>query len=260
MAYQPDHELVQEHLQWLRCFDLQHKSNWEKILLNDPEAAACEASVRRVLQENGNTVEPYEQISPDFICTRGGEQFFVEVTCIRIASASEKTGLPHPCDPKSFAETRWIGGLNESIYFEAKNKASKCARLGKPVIVAVGTFHWMASNYSIDRKYLDLLLTGTTYIASDISPSTGGPIGESYLSTKLEHAAFLRAKENSLMHPALKPVSGILVCGFGGVPPILRCVLHPDPIHVFDRSYLPQVECCRLKSSYHGGKMATEWV
>jgi hypothetical protein len=259
MDYQPDNELIQEHLQWLRGFDPQYASTWKNILSNDPEAAACEAAVRRALQGNGNVVEPYQQISPDFICTRGGEQFFVEVTCIRIASASEKTGLPPAYDPKTFSQYRGFKGLNEAIYFEAKNKAPQCANLGKPAIVAVGTFHWMA-NLMIQREDMTSLLTGTTYIADDISPLTGGPVGESYISTKLEHAAFLRARENSLMHPALKPISGILVCGFDYAPPILRCVLHPDSVHVFDRSFLPQVECCRLKPGYKDGKMMPEWL
>ena len=45
---------------------------------------------------------------------------------------------------KAFAEAEmdwWVKRIH--IYFEAKNKALEMCRLGKPVIVAVGTFHWI---------------------------------------------------------------------------------------------------------------------
>jgi hypothetical protein len=264
MTFQPDQNLINDHLSWLGNFDARYTKNWEKLLNQDPEAAACEASVRRVLHQNGNSVEPNEKLSgnsksPDFVCSQAGKKFFVEATCIRIEIASERTGLVHPFDEKAFTKFSGFSPLNEAIYLEAKNKTPQCSNLGEPVLVAVGTFHWQASYLCLDQVHLELLLTGTTSLSHDISQSTGAPIGDSYVSTKLESAAFLRFGNASLMNPALKPVSGILACGFGCNPHLVRCVLHPDPVHKFERSLLPQVEFCRLKSGYDSGKMVAEW-
>jgi hypothetical protein len=118
MIFPPDSNFLDEHRRWLGQFNLQHGRNWEKLLGNDAEAAICEAAVRRLLEENGNVVEPNEELdgnkqSPDFRCTQAGETFFVEATCISIQKVIKETSLPHPPKIDGY---HGIGDLNEVIF------------------------------------------------------------------------------------------------------------------------------------------------
>jgi len=262
ICFRPDDLLFREHLSWLDRFDPQFRKNWEKLYWSDPEDAMCEAEVRRLLEKNGNNAEPNETLhgtkrSPDFRCIQAGKDFFVEVTCISMEKATSLTGLNHFPDPGfSFSG---VGRVTDKLFHAATKKTPQCSNLGHPALVAVGTFHWQASRLCFERKHLELLLTGETLISQNIDGTTGGPVGDDYLSTNLRSATFLSPKEGGFTH-ARNPVSGILACGFGCEPPRIRGALHPKPIHAFDRSLLPEVEFCRLKPGYEAGTLITEWV
>lgn len=258
-GFQRDPNLVREHLSWLDRFAPQFGKNWQKLA---SEPAMCEAAVRRLLEQNGNKVEPNETLdgkerSPDFRCTQAGKLFFVEVTCISIEKATKLTGLKY--FPNQGFPLSGIGRVTDTIFQAAIKKAPQCSHLGQPALMAVGTFHWQASRLCFMHQHLTLLLTGETRIAQDIDTTTGDPVGDDYLSTNLRAAAFFTPKDAVLGH-ARKPVSGILACGFGCEPPQIRGALHPNPIHTFDRSLLSKVEFCRLKPGYEVGNLTTEWV
>ena len=261
MLFTPDANLVEEHRQWLAGFTAQHLKNWEKLLNANAEAAMCEAEVRRLLQENGNTVEPNEELtgadqSPDFRCTQAGKVFFVEVTCISIDKATQVTGLSDQPDGKG----HYYRPLNDAIFEACRQKTPQCSDTGCPVLVAVGTFHFRASAVCLGKPYLQMLLTGKELISHNIDMRTGEGVGDTYLSTKLYSAAFLRPDESSGLCHARNPVSGMLLCGFGGDPFLVRGVLHPSPVHEFDRALLPKVEFCRLRPGYDSGQLSTEWL
>jgi hypothetical protein len=104
-------QLVSQHRQWLTGFDRRHLKSWEDQLSNDPEAALCEAAVRDIMQGFGFVVEPVVDLGreangavqrPDFRCSNGIGTFYVEVTNISIAKATELTNLPHPEQTGSF--------------------------------------------------------------------------------------------------------------------------------------------------------------
>jgi hypothetical protein len=263
MKFILDASLVLEHRQWLRPFDARHLANWERLLASDPEAAACEAATRRLLEQNGNSVKPNEVLdgsrrSPDFRCDQAGKKFYVEVTCISIDKATEVTGLsPFPPTTSGFTFSGF-GRLTDAIFHECINKTPQCADLPHPAVLVVGTFHWQASYLCLERKHLALLLTGETLLTHNINPQTGGPIGDSYVSTGLRSAAFIRPV-NGWMDHARSPVSAIVACGFGCGAPVARCAFHPQPVRQFSRDLIPNVECCRLANGYEGGRLRTEW-
>ncbi|MBI3851717.1 MAG: hypothetical protein HY298_15795 [Verrucomicrobia bacterium] len=259
MTFIPDPKLIGEHRSWLGQFNPQFGCNWEKLKKHNPEAAMCVAAVRRLLEENGNHAEPNETLdgkrqSPDLRCSQGDKLFFVEVTCVSMEKTAEQTGLTH------LTNFSGIGPLNDAIFHASKEKTRQCSNLGYPVLLAVGTFHFQASYLCFDRKHVQLLLTGQTLITQKLDAATGELVGDDYLSTKLRSAAFLKPLKDGWMNYARNPVSGILACGFGCDPPQIRCALHPQPVHPFDRTLLPRVECCRLKPGYAAGKMSAEWV
>lgn len=263
MHFTPDLNLVEEHRRWLNGFDDQYRRNWEKLLNADPEAAACEAEVRRVLEGQGNAVEPNEILdgsgqAPDFRCTQRGQMFYVEVTSISIEKATEFTELPHMPEGNGGASN--YGQLNGAIFNAAKQKTPQCSQLQHPALVAVGTFHFQASCICFHRGHLQMLLTGQELITSKLDTRTGKPVGGLYLSTQLRSAAFLRPDSGIGMDHARNPISGILLCGLGCNPPEIRGVLHPSPVHHFDRTLLPSIEFCRLRTGYETGALSTEWV
>src|SRR5215510_12865684 len=94
---QPNDEfgaLADQHRSWLKLFPPIYLEKWEERLVSDYEAAMSEAHVRRILVDHGANPEPNEDPSiggPDFRCSADGSRFYVEVTCITIAAAEEKT-------------------------------------------------------------------------------------------------------------------------------------------------------------------------
>jgi hypothetical protein len=260
MQFCPQTGLVREHHAWLRGFDRSHTGDWDYLLADNPEAALCEAAVRRILEQNGNVVEPAARLhgsrrSPDFRCGQARKTFFVEVTCISIERATERTGLAHRPHHFDFAG---VGRLSDAIFHECRRKTPQCSGLPGPAILAVGTFHWYASYLCFERAEVELLLTGEPLLAQDVEATTGAPVGASYLATKLRSAAFLRPHGGWMSH-ARHPVAAILACGLGQDPPTVRCALHPKPVRPFDRALLPGVECCRLLPGYESGRLRTQW-
>jgi len=71
---------------------------WGKLCKNDLEAALCEACFWDLLIKSNVDVKPNVDLSgkdssPDFVCIKDGKKFYVEVTCIRINSATKATNL-----------------------------------------------------------------------------------------------------------------------------------------------------------------------
>ena len=140
-------ELADEHRQWFKAFDPQYVANWEKLLDGDHEAALYEAAVRRNLQSLGVVVEPNESLTgdnrrPDFRCAFGAYRFYVEVSCIPVSKAEEKTGVSanrpgfYPWSPFR---------LIESILSKCRNKYKQFQNLDGPALLAVGTFEGYAA-------------------------------------------------------------------------------------------------------------------
>ena len=257
----PDNKLLVEHRRWLSGFDAQYLRNWEKLLAADPEAGACEAAVRQILESNGNRVEPNENLtgatqSPDFRCEQAGEIFYVEVTCISIKKATEMSGMTHQLQQGAFH----YGQLNGAIFNASRQKTPQCAGLGAPALIAIGTFHFQASALCFQKRHIEMLLTGQELITAAIDAKTGDAVGETYLSTQLRSAAFVRPGEHRPIEHARNPVSGMVLCGFGSDPAQIVGVIHPQPIHKFRHELLPRFEFCRLLPGYEDGILATEWI
>ncbi len=254
-------ELADEHRQWLGQFADQHSQNWEKLYRADYEAAMAEASTRRMLQRHKVRVEPNGEstpdgFAPDFLCTVEENQFIVEVTCVSIATAQQKTGVEsEACGFLTISAT----GMIEAIFNKVKTKAAQCGGLKLPALVAVGTFHYHGARYSVRKPWVNMVLAGKTSMTWNLDTHTGLQVGETYNSTRLEAAAFLRPRGDSGAGIARSSISGLLICDFCALSARAIGVLHPTPARGFDPSLLPGIEFGIVDSNSSNGELDVKW-
>lgn len=261
LPFTPDTKLIRLFLDWLESFDEQHARNWGLLYKDNLEAAMCEATFWGILRDCGVDVEPNADLltgqkAPDFRCEKNGCEFYFEVTCIGIQTATEQTGLPHPTEPGA----RHYSLLNRAIWNACSKKTPQCSSVDAPCIVGVGTFHTAASALCVSMEWLEWLLTGEESIAWQFDPERGHAVGDPYAVTELHSAAFFKQlKDEGELHSARSSISAVLVGGFSP-PPEVYGILNPDPIHAFDRAALDPIKFCRLLPGYESGEMQTEWI
>ncbi|MEN6404950.1 MAG: hypothetical protein ABFC77_00610 [Thermoguttaceae bacterium] len=248
--------LKTEHQDWLSTFHPQYRTNWEKLINADEEAALAEARIRQLLQGHGIAVEPNEDLtgampSPDFRCNVDHYKFYVEVTCIPIAVAAEKTGIPYE-PPESFL----IRPLNDAVFAKCCEKAPQCKNLDAPALVAIGTFHEAAATCTFTKKQLNWILTGEPKIGQMINSKTG-KLGDTRRITKLQNTTFLDPhRENWL---ARRSISGVLLCGLAPEDSLAIGALHPNPARPFDPAILPQVEFAQVVVNQTSRQLRVDW-
>ena len=258
-------DLEAEHRDWLSAFDGQHLQKWERLRTDNHEAAFCEAAVRRLLQIHGSTVEPNEDVTgqtptgfearPDFRCSRSENAFFVEVTCISIATVVEQTRLPHA----SQSGFLFYGSLNDAILKKSIDKFKQYSGADLPTLLAVGTFH-QVSVIVLSRKFADMLLTGKTSLSFLVDTQAGRAIGNAIQITNGYAAPFLAPGSLAEVRTSL---SGLLLCGFGCDPPYdpphVRGILHPFAARPFDRTLLPDIHFGEVQVDRATGQLCTSW-
>jgi hypothetical protein len=252
-------DLATEHRDWLSSFHPQYLRNWEKVLNAEYEAGLCEAAVRRLLQNHSISVEPNEDLTgsqqqPDFRCTSPDGKFFVEVACLLIDNVTKETGLPHPQE----TGPRCYGGLNDLIFKTCKGKTPQCSGMTEPTLVAIGTFHVHAAHACFNKRFANMLLTGETSITFWVDTRIGEAVGDTFQSTQLYSAAFLRP-ENKQIADARHPISGILLCRVCSEPPTALGVLHPDAVRPFNRQLLPGIDFGEVQINRTTGHLGTTW-
>jgi hypothetical protein len=257
-------QLVSEHRQWLTGFDGQHLKSWEDQLIDNPEAALCEAAVRDIVQGFGFAVEPVADLKgqgangavqrPDFRCSNGIGAFYVEVSNISIAKATELTNLPHP---EQFGSSRFYGKLTKAVFAKAKGKATQCEQ-DLPTLLAVGTFHAAGSRLAMDRFCANSLLTGEPMITWDVDTRTGTSVDDTYQSTNLKYASFMKPGDCSIIN-ARTSISGILLCGLGVLPASIIGVLHPEADRPFRSELLPRIPFGEVRIDYERHQLTAVW-
>ena len=258
-------QLEAEHRQWIGAFHRQHLLDWEQMLISDAEAARFEASVRHLLQVQGLAVVPNADLvgmglrgaeqRPDFHCTCPEGEFFVEVTCLQIATVVNKTGLPHPLQHDTAQNYR---SLNDAIFEKCRAKTTQCSVATHPTLLAVGTFHTAASVVCFSQRHANMLLTGTTSVSWGINLETG-EVDDTYSqTTALRSASFLKPGQGSIRE-ARTSLSGLLLCGFGCFPPTVLGLLHPSPARRFDPRLLPNIPFGEVQIDQAAGQLRTRW-
>ena len=261
VPYESDKKVLRLYAKWLERFDPRHAAQWGKLCNDNLEAATCEALFWGILGAHDVEVEPNASLdealpAPDFRCKKNGFEFYLEVTCIQIDTATKRTGLRHP--PKPGASHYSL--LNGAICHECIQKTKQCASVDAPCVLGIGTFHCHASASCITETFMEWLLTGEESIGVVFDPQLGQIVGEPYPVTELRCATFFnRLRDDAVPSTARSPISAVVVGGFVKPRPNVFGVLHPEPLHEFDRSVLHHIPFCRLRPGYESGKMSSEW-
>jgi len=259
--FRPNPLVRDAFIKWIETKDRRHATAWAHRYNVDPEAAMCEASFWAVLTDCGVTVEPNADLTgsrqtPDFVCWSGDQKFFVEVTCIHIETATKHTGLTHlPADG-----VVWYRPLNDLIFGKATSKTTQCADLDAPCLLGVGTFHFSASGSCVRKVFGEWLLTGETNISWNLETRSGRAVGGVYEQTNFKSATFVRPSKLVGIEPARKPISALVVAGFGCSSPPIIGALHPNPDREFDASFLSRIPFCQLKVDFERGIVSTVWI
>jgi hypothetical protein len=255
MFLHSDNNIIRSHRAWLGGFPPQYLTNWDNLATNNPQAAAAEAMVRELLVRYGCSVEPNQDLhgkeqTPDFLCQRNESRFYVEVTCPDWSCYPDEP-TPGARDPDILLP----------ILFEAcRKKARQCGGLDAPCLLAVCSHNRQVSMVFAHKPFLEDLLTGELSLSGRVDTQTGCPLGEFRNVTQWRSAAFAKPASAADDVSARRSLSGILVCGFGCIPPKVYGLLHFSPARQFDRPILPQVEFCQLRQRRASGELMTEWV
>jgi len=256
--FQPNHLVLTRFVQWIEQaqFNPRYAREWAQRYKNDPEAAMCEASYWAVLHDCGVAVEPNPNTTPDFLCRKDDVKFYVEVTCIQIETATRKTNLK-PI-PEAQRATNYQS-LNEAIRGECINKTGKCANLDAPCVVAIGTFHPYASAVAVNEKFMEWLHTDPC-IGMDFDPRAGQIVGESYQVARLRKSVFTQLFDIGGVQHVRRPISALLVAGFGLEPPRIFGLLNPFPAREFDPRLLERIPFCFERTNLLKGAISVEWI
>lgn len=251
--------LADEHRRWLAAFDPQHLANWERMFKADDEAAMTEAGIRRMLQRHGVAVEPNERLTgicggPDFRCSINRAHFYVEATCIRIATAEKHSGIT-----EEGTGVLPFEDLTEAIFSECQSKARQCGNLDGPALVAIGTFHSTAAMACFDKALVSWVLTGKTKIAWGIDITTGKRLDDGHQTTDFCSAAFLRFDPAQEVRFALNSISAVLLCAVGVDPMRTLGIVHPNPARRFDPALLPNIEFCSAEFDRTSNLVRVNW-
>ncbi len=254
-------ELDDEHRQWLGGFDQQYLADWERLLNADAEAAMCEAGIRRLLESRKVAVQPNTDLtedgrSPDFLCTRSGQQFYVDATCIEEETAARITGLRNDGSLQTLTNPT---PLNWAIFNKCIDKASQFKGLTHPRLVAIGTFHSAAAMLSFSPPWSDMILTGMTTMSVTIDKEDLSSVGGIQQTSELHSAAFLRSENGDEIGFARSSISGLLLCGLSFQPIGVIGLLHPNPARPFNPKLLPRISFGCVEVCHESGDLRVRW-
>lgn len=253
--------LADEHRRWLGGFDPQYLANWERLLNADVEAAMCEAAIRRLLESLKVAVQPNIDLtadgrSPDFLCTRSGQPFYVDATCIEEDTVTRRTCLRNDGSLQTLTNPE---PLNWAIFNKCIEKASQFKGLTLPGLVAIGTFHGEAAMFSFSPPWPDMILTGMATRSVTIDKDSLSSVGAITQTSELRSAAFLRFENGDEIGFARSSISGLLLCGLSLQPAWIIGLLHPNPARPFDPKLLPRVSFGCVEVSHKSGDLRVHW-
>lgn len=255
---------IEAYAEWIDRADFTRAAEWCHRLRSADgaegavaEAVAWDWLIHRVdkLEATATTNDK----TADFECHQAGTSFYVEVTNISRHTMTTDTHLedsatnPYRAEPRRY--TPPFDRLRQSILRKVKKgESSRC-----PYLVLVTTLHGQGSRCMQDSRVVEAVLHSQTSICGRID-SRGDAIGQPVIATDLKRSAFTATQAvTSVRHC----VSGALFGPFGLYPKGVDVfgLLHPEPLHAFSPTLLPDVRFCRFAQwPPSSGRVDVEWV
>lgn len=243
---------------WLESENRVAAENWSSKLnssqFNQVEGAVAEAVIWDYISSRSDSVwleETPGEGGVDFGFSVASNQFLVEVTNISNEAAADATKMP---DQELYAGNYCL--MTKNVRQKVRKKFTQaCKQTDHPLLVAVTTLHWNASQACIDRRAVEFALGSPPMITSKWNPQTGESIGDVYQSTDLSQSVFLSptpilGSDGELIAQAkYQPISGFLLCGLGLNPENVSVfgALNPEANNPFDPMLLPDIPFCSFK-------------
>lgn len=235
----------------LRLFD--HRLN------TTPEAAQTEAVVFEFLRArslNPKLLEDPSVGGNDFECTYYDQRFSVEATALRDNTVSEKSGIEAELEDSSAGYVD-LEATVATLRSRISSKGAQASRYSGARILAIGSTHPAAD--MLFSVAISELLTGQSQITVPVGPT--GPLGESYISTKLKDAAHVRQNEKSGGIETFRHIfSATLFVAIHGDGCTVRGLLNPDPQYPLPFRVFGDLWFARLQWPVVGNTMYVEWV
>ena len=219
------------------------------------EAATAEATVFHYLEVkrlNPSLLESPSTGGLDFECSDGEHRFAVEVTSFGDETVSERSRFPNALTAPGNIDMPAIVALVRS---RVSAKAAQAKSYPGPRVLVVASTHVLAS--VIFMAGAEEFLTGQAGISFGVGPN--GPVGESYMSTALENAAFIRRGENGV--ESFRPKhSLVLLFAIHGGGAHVTGIVHPAPEILLPITPFGNVPFARLRWPVENDKLQVEWV
>ena len=97
-------------------------------------------------------------------------------------------------------------------------------------------------------------------IGINFDPQLGKIVGEPFQLHRRRKSVFTRLFDGGRIDNIRRPLSALLICGFGCEPVQIFGVLNPSPAREFDSSLLGRIPFCLEKTDFLNGEVCLEWI
>jgi len=216
------HDVIRQYKSALKQYSQRLLEGFEARSADLPRAARAEAVGFCFLRHLVDRIEAHEDPTtggPDFVCSRGGKEFLVEVTSLSAESSADRSGIAN----RENLGCGWFSLVTAQLVRKAKTKAPKVADQLLPRIVMLVSEH-VANSGLFGPLAIESLLLGN------------------YSGGRMKAGAFVRFQDGiGVGIPIRQSISGILLVGASHHEVEVRGFLHPAAAQPFDPNLLQAI-------------------
>jgi len=209
-----------------------------KLLKHQPESARAEAYIFSILHRDCDSAIIGEDASSggvDFICSKEGHEFLVEVTSLTKESVTAQSGW----DPEK--DTEFYRHITRKLFKKVSSKVDQVSGRSLPTVIIITSEH-TGSGGLMGTMAAEFLLTGKTKISVPVFPEGG----EAEQVTDLAESVFFGPSKGHGLEVRRRGVSSVVLGQMWGDECGLVGILHPDPEYPFPVDVFEDVPFARI--------------
>lgn len=223
------------------------------------EAARAEAITFEYLRHNQLNPRILEDAGTggvDFECEFWKDRFVVEVTAFGDAAVTAGSGVPEDIDDFGGGYLN-MQAMTKMLRSRASNKSAQLSGYDRPRVLVIASQH-PSSAIVLGQLGAEEFMTGGAQISVPVGPE--GATADSYMSTELREAAFIRSTKSGVIESCRRSLSAILLVAVHGKGCHVLGMRHPDPVRPLPRALLPRVPFLRVRWPIENNQIDTEWT